>query len=129
VAGRPIKGTLIVENPGAALDLTQLEMSPSPHCRLAFEISLTSATVDNQAGFSLVCTTGVYPIAHGTTRLPFSISTTYNGCSPHDDSTGGPDCLADGDEPPLPVGSYRAVINWSEPVPLPRPAAEDVVVR
>jgi hypothetical protein len=63
--GRPIKGTLLVENPGAPLDLTQL--APPPHCRPVFEISLASATIDNQSGFSLVCTTRAFPIAHGTT--------------------------------------------------------------
>jgi hypothetical protein len=129
-AGHALKGTLVVENPGAALDLTQLETSPSPHCRPAFEISLTSTTIDNRGGFSLVCTNEAYPIAHGTTRLPFSVLTTYAQCDPPNGSStvSVPACLPGGEEPPLPAGSYRAVIDWSEPVPLPTPGSIGVVV-
>ena len=126
-AGHRLRGTLVVDNPGSPLNLTRGERSG---CRPGFEISLTRGGVNNFAGFTLDCVSGPFSIPHGTTRLPFSVLTYSVDCLPPDGQslTSVPNCLSSGGEPPLPTGFYRAVIDWSEPVPLPRPTSVAIVL-
>jgi len=127
VSGKPIKGTLIVNNPGAAINLTKVVKSG---CEPAFAIILTQGAFSNGVGFALICTNKAFVIAPGRTTLPFSVMTAYTSCSPPNGSSSiaTPRCLASGGPPPLPVGTYKTAIEWSEPVPLPKPAAVVVVL-
>lgn len=138
VAGQPIKGTLVVTNPGDPVNLTQVVPMPVYHtthpsfprpryCRPEFGVVLVSATYRQQFNIHFECSPKLLVIVHGTTRLSFTVDTTYTECA----ETGGtvtptsPPCGLFG-APPLPTGVYKAVIVWSERVPLPK--APPVVV-
>jgi len=120
VAGHPIKGMLIIENPHAAINLTQVVKGG---CEPGFAIILTKGSFRNGVGFAASCTNRAFVISHGTTRLPFSMLTSYTSCLPPNGSSsiGTPRCLQSEGLPPLPAGSYKADIEWSATVPLPRP--------
>jgi len=119
VAGSPIKGDLVIANPGPAVNLTHLEPSG---CMPGFAVYLTNGTISNAPAFTADCTSGAFVIAHGTTTLPFSLSTTYGACTSESAETtpSFPLCSPSG-MPPFPPGTYQATIGWSEVVPLPRP--------
>jgi len=125
VPGQQIKGTFVIINPSNPINLTEVahpfgEQAPD-HCRPDFQVYLTNGAVDNESGFAMNCLGEPFVIAHGTTRLPFTLRTDYSGCSttgtPTPDS---PMCPASG-FPPLPPGSYKAIVVWSDVVPLPSP--------
>jgi hypothetical protein len=130
-AGPAIKGFLVVTNPYAPIDLTQVEKAKqSVRCQPGFQIYLRNANVDNRVGFDMDCATVPFVLAHGTTRIPVRVFTTFTGCSPN--ALGVVPlvpCLASGALPPLPAGSYRTAIQWSEPVPLAPPVPVRVVLR
>jgi hypothetical protein len=119
VAGTTIKGYLVITNPGPAVNLTDLEPSG---CKPGFTIYLTNGTISNEAPSTADCVGAAFVIAQGTTTLPFSLSTSYTGCTSESAETTPniPLCLPSG-MPPLPPGTYQAVIGWSEVVPLPQP--------
>jgi hypothetical protein len=138
VPGQLIKGTFVVINPGSPFNLTQLahpagELSPD-HCRPAFQVYLASGPVNNESGFTMNCVNGSFVIAHGTTQLPFTARTDYSRCT----TTGIPTpdfpvCPASRmsplpEFPPLPPGSYEAMLVWSDVVPLPPPKPVSVVL-
>jgi hypothetical protein len=133
VAGQPIKGTLVLANPGEAVDLTAVShpfghLHSPYHCKPAFEVYLTNGVVENEEGFTDECVAKPFVIAHGTTKLPFTLPTTYSRCTqtgPGAPST--PPCGPTG-LPPLPLGNYRATVAWSEVVPVPAPSPVTVVV-
>jgi len=126
VAGTPIKGTFIVTNSGDPINLTLA----SRGCMPGFQVYLEKGDLKNAAGFDEPCVSTPFVIEHGTNRFPFSTLTRYSACA----QPGGtitpenPPCLASGGYPPLPAGSYEAVIEWSNTVPLPRPAAVTVTL-
>jgi hypothetical protein len=130
-AGPPITGFLVVTNPYAPINLTQVEQAKqSARCKPGFHIYLRNANVDNRISFDTDCTDEPFLLAHGTTRIPVQVFTVFDRCSP--DALGvmpAVPCLASGAEPPLPAGSYRTAIQWSEPVPLATPAPVRVVLR
>jgi hypothetical protein len=128
--GHPITGSLAVDNPGAAIDLTRVEESASPDCQPAFAVYLSNSQVRNYPGFVLVCMTRPFVVAHGRDRFSFTVLTSYFGCSPPAgrSEVSIPACLASGAAPALPPGSYRARIAWSERVPLPTPPPVPVVL-
>jgi len=131
-AGPLIKGVLVVTNPYSAINLTQVEEASSPaRCQPAFQIYLHKGGIGNPVAFTMACTNRPFLLAHGTTRLRFQVFTTYTQCSPPDGQSVVPvvPCLASGGLPPLPAGSYRTAIKWSEPVPLPTPVPVTVVLR
>lgn len=119
VAGHPIEATLVVDNPGPAVNLTTVS-----HCRPTFAVYLSNSRVDNQPAIALDCSWRPFVIAHGTTRLRTTLPTTSSGCQqkPFSGDADMPRCLAAGETPPLPGGAYQAV-ETSLPLPDPRPVA------
>jgi hypothetical protein len=117
-AGRPIDGTLLVFNHGAAA------INLNKGCRPSFVVALTNSKYVPQVAFAAVCSSAPLNIAPGTNTLPISITTTYLQCQPVGSS--GPDhpaCVGD-EAPPLPIGSYDAVLIGDglalpEPQPVP----------
>lgn len=127
VAGQSVEGWLVVTNPGHAFDLTQVASihvrsagGRVIHCRPAFAVYLSNAKVTQTIGFRDNCEAAPFLIRSGTTRLPFTLITTYGSCL----QPGGrasiptPACTAFG-PPSLPKGTYTAKVEWSEHVPLP----------
>ena len=119
-AGDPIRGHVVVFNPHAAINLTQ---TTEHHCEPGFAVILTQGSFRNAVGFTSQCTPTPLVISHGVTRLPVTVVTTYTGCLGPGGSSSidTPHCLADDQPPPLPRGTYRAVMEWSTSVPLPGP--------
>jgi hypothetical protein len=124
-AGAPIKGVLVVANPNPALNLTS-----APGCRPGFAIILTQGAFRDGVNFTASCTARPFVLAHGISRIPFTVITSFTQCLAPDGSSVGsvPACLPSGRPPPLPAGSYRTAIEWSGPVSLPRPAPMTVVL-
>ena len=132
--GDQISGTLTITNSGNPLDLTALAhpfRGPAVfHCRPAFQVYLTNGAVTNEGGFLADCSSRPFIIRHGANHLPFRLSTSYAACSQAGGSaptSGIPPCTAQG-TPPLPSGSYKAELAWSESVPLPSPKPVTVEV-
>lgn len=120
VAGYHIDGALVVRNPGPPIDLTEI----AHHCRPTFAIYLSNSHIDNQPVIALICSPRPFVISHGTTRLQFTVPTTYSSCQqgPGQGGSGTPQCLPAGGSPPLPRGSYEAVETLL-PMPMPKPVA------
>ena len=140
-AGRPIHGTLVVDNPGGPIDLTKLasiELHPGKPgsarltgCRPEVAVGLSNRQVSQRPAFDLSCSPQPFLIAHGTTRIEVTALTTYLGClQPGGSSSqpGTPACLNGNQVPPLPAGRYQASVVWSETVPLPRPRSVTVTL-
>ena len=125
VAGQTVKGWLVVTNPGRSVDLTQAASihvrsagERVIHCRPEFAVYLSNAEVRQIIGFRDSCVRAPFVIQSGTTRLPFTMLTTYGGCVPSGGKPPFPNCTPFG-PPALPPGSYEAKVEWSEHVPLP----------
>jgi hypothetical protein len=120
VAGHHIDAALVVNNPGPPIDLTAV----AHHCRPTFAIYLSNSRINNQPVIALICSPRPFVISHGTTRLRFTLLTTYSGChqGPGPGGSGTPQCLPAGGYPPLPRGSYEAVETLL-PMPMPKPVA------
>ncbi|MBF6614730.1 MAG: hypothetical protein IVW55_16590 [Chloroflexi bacterium] len=111
-SGRVIEGTLVVVNRGrTSINLTT-------RCRPDFAVALTNSKYTPEVGFAAACLLRPYIIAPGINRLPFQLDTTYLGCGPPP----GPDppCLPNA-MPPLPVGTYDAVLIGDGILALPQP--------
>lgn len=111
VAGTPIKGAFIVNNPGGTLELTDAH-----GCEPAYGVTLTNLS------FGLPCTALPLTIKHGTNRFPVIVSTMYQGCLPPGGTSSMymPACV-DGGMPRLPPGIYHATLaslGLSLPTPL-----------
>src|SRR5579862_1385932 len=70
LAGHPINGMLIVENPGGAINLTKIVKGG---CEPGFAVFLRQGAFSNAEGFDAVCTNKPFVIASGRTTLPFSV--------------------------------------------------------
>jgi hypothetical protein len=116
VAGDTIHGFLVIDNGGRPFRLADQN-----GCAIFFGVELSNAHYDQGIALAVPCTPPM-TIAQGVTRLPVTISTSYNHCGP-----GGPACPAGHFPPPLPRGTYRASVVWTSPVPLP-PAAAPVTL-
>jgi hypothetical protein len=130
VAGSSINGQFIVINPGGPIDLN---LSNPNRCQPGFQVFLRRGDIGNAYGFTEPCLTGVkarFIIQHGTNRLRFRTGTKYTSCAPPSGTVGSdtPRCLAPGNFPDLPPGTYQAVIEWNGSVPLPRPAPVPVTL-
>jgi hypothetical protein len=125
VAGDSIKGTLVIHNPGTALNLTRAE-----DCRPFAAVFLTKGKFRNSPLVAEKCTSSAFDIAHGTTRIPVTVGTRYVQCTDPGfaPSKSRPRCLSFDGPPPLPTGVYKAVVQWYPPVALPTPAPVDVDV-
>jgi len=143
VAGQSLTAVLVVDNPGDAINLTEVAsevvrregQSPVTRltgCRPEFEVVLTNGTAQQQPAFRADCSSAPYIINHGTTRLPFRLDTTYSSClQPNGQSLQPtPRCIGPNSntEPPLPPGKYKASVVWSETVPVPKPPPVTVTV-
>ena len=139
-AGQAIQGTLLVDNSGSPIDLTELatiELHPGDtrtarltECRPAVAVGLSNRDVTQEPAFAFSCSPLHFSIVHGTTRIPVTVTTTYLGCQQLGDvgiTPGGVACRNGDQPPPLPAGRYRTRVVWSETVPIPAPAA--VMVR
>jgi hypothetical protein len=71
-AGPTIKAALVIYNPGFAMNLT-----PTGGCEPYFAVFLSSARATQEIGFDKDCQSTPLVIAHGTTRFPFTVETTY----------------------------------------------------
>ena len=136
--GQTLAATLEIDNPGPTIDLTRLATVRLQRdgkasyrrtgCQPGFGIALGNSRHPANLAFGLPCSGQPFLIRHGTTRLHARVLTTFNGCA----APGGtvtsstPPCRSGNAPPPLPLGTYRTQVIWSELVPLPEP--EPVVV-
>lgn len=113
--GQPIQGSLVVSNPGGPINL-------SHGCRPGYVVILANSSFPPQVFWPTDCEAGPFLIAHGRTSLPFTVETTYSACAQQGGSVTSrtPPCVGD-EPPPLPPGTYEAVIEWESSVPLPPP--------
>lgn len=122
VAGQSLKATLVVNNPGSAINLTRV-------CRPAFLVDLVGSSARQDFGFTSDCMSGPFMVRRGTSRFSIPMVTTYSGCI----SPGGqsiiplPNCSTSG-PPSLPPGKYTTQVEWSETVPLPKPRPLTVLI-
>ncbi len=108
VAGSPIKGFVVVTNRGKPLKLW--DHSGSLECTPSYGVTLTNNRFPPDMGFEMDCRPHPLVIASGVTRLPVSVFTTYQECSPTTASKSVPKCLPGLRMPPLPSGQYKAVL-------------------
>jgi len=126
VSGPKVRGDLVIHNPGKPIDLTPRTRDVGGRilagCEPYWDIYLSNSKVTQEIGFAADCSTKQLLVAHGTTRLPISLITTYTSCGPigQPPTPNNPTCLRSG-APPLPSGRYFAKILWSQPVALPSP--------
>jgi hypothetical protein len=120
-AGKPIPGTLLVINHTAAsINLTKT-------CRPSYAVALTNSKYVPRVAFATVCSSAPFVIAPGTNRFPISITTTYLACGQSPSSSSDlPTCIKSG-APPLPAGTYDAVLI-GDGLALPRPQPVPVVL-
>jgi hypothetical protein len=108
VEGSPIKGFVVVINRGKLLKLW--DHSGPLECTPGYAVTLTNRRFPPDAAFFADCGTRPLVIPSGVTRLPVTVITTYQGCSPSNASKTIPKCLSGRRMPPLPAGQYRAVL-------------------
>jgi hypothetical protein len=125
VAGHSINGTLVIHNPNAAVNLTKAN-----NCRPFPTVILTRGSFRNSAPITEKCTTADFDVPHGTARISVTVQTQYAQCTTQgfSPSRQRPQCLSSGRQPPLPAGSYSAVVEWYPPVSLPKPSPVAVVL-
>ena len=126
VAGKSIHGDLVVTNDGAPINLTDVgrpfrEPNSPYRCRPSFLVYLTNGVTQTEEGFAEPCVSRPFSIAHGVSRWPFQLLTTFGGCTQSGSGTADiPACGASG-IPSLPPGGYETRVAWSESVPVPQP--------
>ena len=133
VTGRNLVATLVIDNSGDAIDLTKLataRVNEAPGklipehtgCKPNFVVNLIGEGAKQQISVTADCEGAPFVIRHGTTRLPFQMTTLYSACLQGGGQTTPalPDCQ-NGSVPPLPVGTYETQVAWSETVPVPSP--------
>jgi hypothetical protein len=139
VAGQPVPATLVIDNPGRSINLTQVArplryVAPTPatvpSCTPGVGIGLGNGHYHQQIAFGAGCSGGAFIIARGITRISLTITTTYTSCA----QPGGtitptsPACSPSSGLVYLPAGRYTTSLHWSEIVPLPKPRAVIVEV-
>jgi len=144
IGGQQIKGWLVVENRGNAINLTKVATrtihrrgrTPSTQlagCRPDVGVGISNSHYRQSINFLAQCSPKPFVIRHGVTRIPVTIFATYSGCT----QPGGtvtatnPACLSTGPSPmpPLATGRYKTQVAWSEIVPIPTPKPLTVTVR
>jgi hypothetical protein len=127
VAGTTRHGTLVVSNrTGAELDLT--ELAPN-HCTPRFAVALTNRKHPPNVAFTAMCGTGPFIVKRGTSRLPFTVSSSVPGCTTGPASPWAPQCLPGPRAPDLPPGHYKVVLVGDSALALPEPKPIKVTVR
>ncbi len=110
-AGATVHGSLVLTNrSGAPVDLKTT-------CTPKWQVVLGSGKEPPGVAFSLECGVDPFIVKVGTTKLPFTLSTSYPGCAPDAASVSRdlPRCRANGRPPPLPRGRYHAFLVTSDP--------------
>jgi hypothetical protein len=123
-AGTPVDAVLVVTNHASTpINLTT-------RCRPQFAVVLARGASVYRIAFAQVCSSEPFTIAPGVNRIPSAVLTTYPSCGPPSGRppTGGPACVHGG-PPPLPAGSYRAVLQGSGDLALPEPSPVTVTLR
>ena len=114
VAGQMVSGSVVIDNPGKTFAVRVACMP--------VQVLLNRGTFHQPPLDIAKLCRDYLSIRHGTTRLTVTVSTTVDGCIQSGPSQPLiPMCLADGDIPPLPLGTYMAKVAWGEPMPLPEP--------
>jgi|GEM_PF-2244810 hypothetical protein len=123
-AGTPVDAVLMVTSRAStSINLTKT-------CRPQFAVVLARGASVYRIAFAQVCSSEPFTIAPGVNRIPSAVLTTYPSCGPPSGRppTGGPACVHGG-PPPLPAGSYRAVLQGSGDLALPEPSPVTVTLR
>ena len=111
VAGSTVSGTLVVTNhTDETFNLTQ-------GCKPFWWVGLQSSTIPFNPRYPTPCSLAPFYVSPGVNRLAFTMMASYLGCSttPQETSPTWPSCLANGQPPPLPPGSYEAVLVSQTP--------------
>ena len=120
VSGPLMHATLVVNNPGVAVNLMQT-------CNPTVMVTLVKTLPKGPQPEPMECFGGQYILDHGVTRISAIVITTYPGCVDSANvPTTGPTCI-NGVIPQLPPGDYLAVATWNWPV-AHLPAAQPVSV-
>ena len=115
-AGTPVDATLVVTNhTSTPINLTRT-------CRPQFAVVLARGAKVYGVAFAAVCSSEPLTIVPGVNTLSTTVLTTYSSCEPPGGhpTGGGPACVHGG-PPPLPAGTYRAVLQGSGDLALPEP--------
>ena len=93
-------------------------------------MELARGTSVYQVAFAQACSAAPFTIVPGVNRIPSAVLTTWSSCGPPrgHPPTGGP-ADVNGGPPPLPVGTYRAVLQGSGDLALPEPAPVTATLR
>lgn len=90
-------------------------------------MELTRGDAAYGPGINADCVGTALVVHHGSNDWPVTVLTTYPSCTPpvnpNDSGNGSatPTCPPSGAIPPLPHGTYEAVIVWNQHVALPTP--------
>lgn len=114
VAGQTVDGNVVIYNPGKAFVVEV--------CSPPVQVLLNRGNFHQEPVNDLMFCDDRLRVLHGTTRLPFTVTTTVDSCIQSGPSQPPiPMCLTDGEPPPLPTGTYLAKVEWGKPMPLPTP--------
>jgi hypothetical protein len=89
-------------------------------CDPQFVVALTNTAIEASVSFDAICVGDGLVLKPGSTLFRFPVLTTYSGCS----EVGGVSC----NFPPLPPGSYFAVLIGDGQAPLPPAVAGPVTL-
>jgi hypothetical protein len=105
-AGRDVKGKLVLKNSGSTtVDLRDV-------CTPKWQAVLGKGRTAPPVAFTMECGVDPFPVKPGTTKLPFTLSTRYGGCTKDATQVTAdlPRCGADGLPPALRTGRYRVFL-------------------
>jgi hypothetical protein len=123
-AGTPVDAVLVVTNHASTpINLTT-------RCRPQFAVVLARGARVYGVAFAAVCSSEPFTIVPGVNRLSSTVLTAYASCETPDGHplSNGPACVHGG-PPPLPAGTYRAVLEGSGDLALPQPAPMPLTLR
>ncbi len=113
IAGQTVSGSVVIYNPGKSF---VVEVCDPP-----VQVLLNRGNFHQQPINNLMFCDGHLRLIHGTTQLAITVTTTQDGCVQSGPSQPPfPACLADGEPPPLPTGTYMANVAWGDST-LPEP--------
>ena len=109
VSGPLMHATLVVNNPGGTVNLTQT-------CSPTLLVTLVKTLPKGPQFEPMECFGGRYILHHGVTHISAVVVTTYEGCTESSNFPTPVSPCVDGAVPPLPPGDYLAVATWNWPV-------------
>ena len=125
-SGASTSGYLVVDNTAKVAMPVNLGCPGRP----SFGVVLTNAKVQQSVVFPMVACSSI-PLAPGRHRYPFTLYGSFNVCRNENatsNASGIPTCVQPGDRPPpLPIGSYRAVMQTIVSLPVPKPVPFKVI--